>query len=146
MKRKISFVLLCFFIIQSSQIAFAQNPKPEQKVDAEFLKKVEIIIAERDKFKSTSEAQAEQISAQLDQINALRALLQIQKTISGEWQTAAEARKSALAIDDKLLAKYDQEVLRLRGERDSARSRHKWYAAGGFIFGALLTGYVRGRN
>src|SRR5688572_10328907 len=79
-------------------------------VDEDFLKAAELAIAERDKFKSQSEAKDEVIAAKDAQINALKGLLDIQKLISSEWQTAAGARKSALTIDDKLIAKYDTEI------------------------------------
>ena len=131
---------------QASAFGPSHAPQKQISVDEETLKAMRLALAERDKLRTESAAKSEIIAAQDEQISALRALLQIQKTIAGEWQTAAEARKSALSIDDKLIAKYDLQITELRTERDNARGRTKWYAAGAFVFGAVLTGYMRGRD
>lgn len=107
---------------------------------------MQLALAERDRYKSESAAKSEIIAAQTDQLNALRALLQIQKSISSEWQTAAEARKSALSIDDKLLAKYDLEVATLRADRDAARKANKFWGVAGFAAGVILTLIARPQN
>jgi hypothetical protein len=123
---------------QSSGSSQRPASSPKILVDAEFLKAAEIAIAERDKFKSQSETKDEVITAKDAQINALRALLQLQTQISADWKEAATARKDALKVDDKLLLQYDKRVAELQAERDSARRNNKVWGAAGLVIGAAV--------
>lgn len=115
-------------------------------VDQEFLKAAQLAIAERDLFKAKSEAQLEIIASKDAQINALKGLLDVQKLISKEWQESAVARKAVISIDDKLIAKYDNEIIQLRNDRDQARRANKYWGAGGFVLGAVLAIFAKGNN
>jgi hypothetical protein len=121
------------------------SPK-QVSVDEEFLKAAQLVIAERDKLQAVTRAQAEVILEQGKQNDALRALLDVQKIISQEWKTSATIRKDVITLDDKMIAKYDQEVLRLRGERDTARRANKYWALGGVVFGAVVARWASGKN
>ena len=107
-------------------------------VDEEFLKAAEKAILERDKYRAQSEAKDQIIASKDEQLAALRALLEIQKTISKDWQEAATARKDALKIDDKMFVLYEKRVLDLQAERDSARRSRNTWTIGGFVVGAAL--------
>lgn len=112
----------------------------------EFLKEVEIKLAERDKFKAQSESKDEVIAAQAAQINALRGLFQLERQISADWKESALARKDALKTDDKLLLQYDKRVAELQAERDAAKRNGRLFAVGGFVFGVLAAVFVKGNN
>lgn len=101
-------------------------------------------IAERDLLKAKSEAQLEVIASKDAQINALKGLLDIQKLISQNWQEAATARKSALEIDSKLIRNYDQQIIELRNERDTARRNNKLFGVVGLAAGIGLALFAKG--
>lgn len=131
--------------VVSSQRSEVGGQKPVT-VDAEFLKAAQIAIAERDKFKAVSEAQAEALTAKDQQIAALRALLQIQESISTSWKNAATERKDAIQTDDKLIKFYDQRIIQLQDERDSARRSRSTWAVGGLVLGAALALFATKRQ
>jgi hypothetical protein len=149
--RKFSLLIALFLTVNATSVCAqssgsGQQPANKQVlVDAEFLKEVEIKLAEREKFKSQSEAKDEVIAGKDAQIAALRGLLQVEKLISTDWKESALARKDALKTDDKLILQYDKRVAELQAERDSARRNGRLYAVGGVIVG-VLAGVFAAKN
>jgi hypothetical protein len=151
--KRCSLLMLMLMLVNGSLVygqssGSSQRPasSPKILVDAEFLKAAEIAIAERDKFKSQSEAKDEVITAKDQQLAAERRQLQLQTQISADWKEAATARKDALKVDDKLLIQYDKRVAELQAERDSARRSNKVWGAAGLVLGAALAIFSNGRN
>lgn len=105
-------------------------------VSEEFIKEAERNKAERDKFKSESEAKSEVISSQAAQIAALRGLLDVEKLISKDWKESALARKDVILTDDQLILTYDKRIAELQNERDSARKNNFVWGAIGLVLGA----------
>jgi hypothetical protein len=95
-------------------------------------------IAERDLFKAESLAKDEVITAKDAQINALRGLLDLEKRISADWQTAATARKAVITTDDKMIALYDQQIIKLNERVAKAESAKLKWGFGGTVLGAAL--------
>lgn len=122
------------------------QPQKQILVDEEFLKAAQLAVAERDRYKAESDAKTEIINAKDAQINALKGLLDVQKAISANWQEAATARKSALAIDDRIILTFEKRVAELQAERDSARRNNKVWGAVGLVFGAGLALFAKGSN
>lgn len=143
-------ILILTIALVTTNFAQSSNSNPQTAkpitVDAEFLKAAQLAIAERDRYKAESDAKTEIIYAKDMQINALKGLLDVQKVISRDWQEAATARKSALAIDDKLILTYDKRIAELQAERDSARRNNKAWGVAGLVLGAGLVILAKGRN
>lgn len=103
-----------------------------------FLKEAEKAIADLERLRAVSAAQAEALTAKDAQIAALRSLLDVQRQISEDWKAAAMQRKDALATTDKLIATYDARILQLEKDLGAARrSRNRW-AVVGVVVGAAL--------
>jgi hypothetical protein len=86
---------------------------------------MEKALAERDKLRVQVDAQKAVIIAKDEQI-------------ASDWKAAALNRKSAITADEALFKRYDDEVARLRLERDSARRNNLLYGALGTVFGIAV--------
>jgi hypothetical protein len=106
---------------------------------------MEKALAERDKLRVQVDAQKAVIIAKDEQILALQGVLKVQEQIASDWKAAALNRKSAITADEALFKRYDDEVARLRLERDSARRNNLLYGAVGTVFG-IAVGVVASRK
>lgn len=106
-----------------------------------FIVEAEKTAAERDHLRVTVSLKDEEIAALKAQAGALTGLVEIQRMRAEAWATAATERKSAIVIDDKRIALFEADVLRLRTERDKARDGQKYFGIGGLLLG-LVTGYL----
>jgi hypothetical protein len=128
-------------------LSLASRPRTTQgkkvTIDEEFLKAAEVAIADRRRLQEESRAKDELLTAKDSQIAALRALLALEKQTAKDWMEAALNRKEALRVDDKVIALYDQQILRLNERVASAeRAKFRWGLIG-VVIGALAAGYVK---
>lgn len=134
MKRTLSLILICLILTPCA--ALAQQPdKPKVGVSEELGRALELALSEVESLRAQSKIKDEVIAAKDAQIAALNGYAQIERARAEKWMESALSRKEGSVIDDKRLALYDVEVLRLRGERDRARSQQKWYGFGGLVLG-----------
>lgn len=84
------------------------------------------------------EIKNELIAAKDAQIAAMNGFIEIQRAQVKEWSTAALERKEAIKFDDAAMRLQEQEILRVRGERDQARAANKWWGLGGILIGVAL--------
>ena len=87
----------------------------------------------------------EVVKAKDTHIAALEKLIEQQSKIIAEWRAAAEARAVANDADARLEAsyqesvkRYQEELARVREERDDARKSRWLWAVGGALIGAVL--------
>lgn len=107
------------------------------------MKAAQVALAERDLYRTQAEGLQEQVDAKDRQLAALRGLLQIQEQISKDWMEAALGRKQALQVDDKLIANYDQQIIKLT-ERAERAERSRWtYSIISFVIGVGVGNYAR---
>lgn len=115
-------------------------------VPESFILEAEKVAAERDHLRTVVTFKDDQLKAQGEQIAALNGLVSIERMRAESWSKAALERKDALASDDKVFKLQGEEILRVRAERDSARSSQKWFGIGGLVLGVALGAFSQRRN
>lgn len=137
MKRTLTLILICLILTPCA--ALAQQPtKPKVGVSEELGRALELALSEVEHLRNQSKIKDEIIAAKDSQIGALNGLVSIERLRAQAWATAATERKEAIVFDDKRIALYDAEVLRLRTERDSARKGQRAWGAVGMVLGIAL--------
>jgi hypothetical protein len=125
----------------------AQATRPRTVTVPEgFIVEAERAAAERDALKRILTIKDEQIGAQKDQIAALNGLLGIERSRGDNWMKAALERKDAIVFDDAAFKIQGQDLLRVRAERDKARSGQKVWGAVGLVLGIALGVYSQKGN
>lgn len=137
MKHTLSLILICLILTPCA--ALAQQPtKPKVGVSEELGRALELALAEVEHLRNENKIKDAVIAAKDEQIGALNGLVVIERARAQQWATAALERKEAIVFDDKRIALYDAEVLRLRGERDQARAQQKTWGFVGLVLGVTV--------
>lgn len=137
MKRTLAPILICLILTPCA--ALAQQPvKPKVGVSEELGRALEVALAEVESLRNQSKIKDAVIAAKDEQIGALNGLVVIERARAQQWATAALERKEAIVFDDKRIALYDTELLRVRGERDSARAQQKTWGFVGLVLGVTV--------
>lgn len=137
MKQTLSLILICLILTPCA--ALAQQPtKPKVGVSEELGRALEIALAEVEHLRNQSKIKDEVIAAKDSQIAALNGYAQIERARAEKWMEASLARKEGSVIDDKRIALFEADVLRLRSERDSARKGQRTWGAVGMVLGIAL--------
>jgi len=117
----------------------AQATRPRTvTVPEQVIVEAEKVAVERDHLRVVVALKDEQLKAKDEQIGALNGLVTIERARAESWAKAALERKDAIVIDDKRLGLYEADLLRVRTERDKARSNQKFWGAIGLALGVAL--------
>lgn len=147
-------LLLMLLSIQLKGVeGYAQQPSSQQTnapaqprqvlVSEDLLKEAEKAFADNTRLRATVEAQKIALDASDREKAALRGLLQVQELISEDWKKSALSRKDALAESAKLTTLDEKRVAKLEADLDSARKSRNMWAIGSFLFGAVVTAYLK---
>lgn len=144
MKRTLTLILICLILTPCA--ALAQQPtKPKVGVSEELGRALEVALAEVEHLRNESRIKDEIIAGKDQQIGALNGLVSIERMRAESWAKASQERKEGSVIDDKRIAAFEAELLRVRTERDDARKSQKYFGALGAVLG-LVVGVLSQRN
>lgn len=141
-------ILLSVAVESANVYAFQQPTAPANKkvqVSEAFLKEAEAAIVERDSLRRQLQLERERFAVSENEKNALRAIIDIERTRADNLFKAVIEHKNVAVIDEKLFRSYEAslndyklERARLINERDKAVSTRTIWTIGGFVGGVLI--------